>query len=145
MGFRFSLAAVLKLREAVENRELYRLERLQQEIAQTVQSLEQLNEQKHKHDELCHDALVHEVHGMELMHWDQVRESLDARRSTIEGALATLQSQRQQQLDKYQAARRDRQVLADMFKEQRKAYQLATDRKQQRIQDDIFISRRHRE
>ena len=145
MAFRFSLAAVLKVREAVENRELYRLERIQQEIAQTLQSLQELNQERQEYTELRPQALARAVYAMDLLHLDQARQSLDSRGNALERALATLQTQRLEQLDRYQAARRGRQVLSDMFEHQRKAYQVAMDRKQQRVQDDIFLSRRNRE
>jgi len=58
--------------------------------------------------------------------------------------LQTLLEDRNRQMKLYQAARRDHEALTDMLQKQRDSYEQEQTRKAQKLLDDIYIARRHR-
>jgi flagellar biosynthesis chaperone FliJ len=121
MAFQFSLAAVLRMRGIIEEREEAALQRILFDIARTVHDLQQINAQLEQSEaerqtqaiEPCLGVYLQAVYG-EIKH-------LQARRKEGEGHLKTLQAARDAQLLAYQAARRDRELLSNMREEQRVA------------------------
>jgi flagellar export protein FliJ len=144
MAFEFKLAAILRYRESVEQREYLALQRIQQEITQTEAQIRQCQEQyaaarKHRDTELARGvASIHlqAVYEEELGLEKQL-DKLQAQRKELEG-------KRQQCLKTYQLARQKREVLDHLRVRQLEAYRRAQAKRQQNTLDDIFLSRHRR-
>ncbi len=144
MAFRFPLAAVLRLRESIEQREERALQKIQLGMARVSHQIDQLTASIAKEQQAREQALKQPIPAVELqtMLWD-AQAAVEKKKALIE-ALHALEEQRIQQMKVYQAAHRDHETLLNMAAEQRSAYELEQARAQQKFLDDIFIGRRHR-
>ncbi len=141
MGFRFPLAAVLRLREIHEQRE----ERLLSQIlAQIVQAREaiaaidvQLAQAAARRETELRGSLaaadLHAAYGLVAM--------LKERRQFNEEQLAQFEQLRDKQIKVYRAAHQARELLSNMRKQQRESYLAEQNRQQQKVLDDTFIAR----
>lgn len=142
MAFDFRLEAVLRVREGIEEREERALEKLQIEIAKTIQYIEEVERrQQHEAAErergLAKPSMAANLH---LIH--QVQQELRETKKTLQRHLAKLRADREVQLKKYEAARRDREMLTDMRERQLEQYELESARQDQKVLDDVFLNRR---
>lgn len=142
MAFQFSLDAVLRLRTMVEERE----ERLLQQIAQELAKVSEQLETAHRRivesyaaigQESGNLAFGHELHAA----YGEVTQSKELAKD-LEARIAKLEPLRDKQRLVYQAARRDREVLTDMYRDQRRAYEHQRAREEQKALDDNYIARR---
>jgi flagellar export protein FliJ len=144
MAFEFKLAAVLRYRESVEQREYLALQRIQQEIAQTELQIHQTKEQcgaarKRRETELAR--------GIASIHLQAVYEeelALEKHLDKLQAQLKELEGKRQQCLNTYQLARQKREILDHLRVRQLEAYRRAQAKRQQNTLDDIFLSRHRR-
>jgi flagellar export protein FliJ len=144
MAFRFTLAAVLKYRENIEQREYLALQRIQQEIAQTEAQIHQFQEQysaarKYRDAELAR--------GMASIHLQAVYDqelALEKQLVKLQAQLQELEGKRHECLKIYQLARQKRQVLDHLRVRQLETYRRAQAKRQQNTLDDIFLSRHWR-
>lgn len=141
MSYRFTLAPVLRLREGIEERDLHLLEQTQHEIAHVVRLLESLREQELREINDRERELTTGMPGAYLRLVEEARRRLCNRQQSLEKSLTELQIRRQQQLDDYEAAKHNRQVLSDLRDHQRDIYDAIVVRRQQRITDDLFLVR----
>jgi len=144
MAFQFRLAAVLRYRESLEQREYLALQRIQMEIAQTEAQIQQCQERytaarMHRETELARGiASIHlQAVCEEEFALEKHLEKLQAQRKALEG-------KRQQCLKTYQLARQKREVLDHLRMRQLDAYRRAQAKRQQNTLDDIFLSRYRR-
>jgi flagellar biosynthesis chaperone FliJ len=144
MAFRFPLAAVLRFRESIEQREERALQKIQLEMARVSHQIDQLTASIAKEQQAREQALKQAIPAVELqtMLWDA--QAAVEKRNALVAALHALEQQRIQQMNVYQAAHRDHETLLNTAAEQRSAYELEQARAQQKFLDDIFIARRHR-
>ena len=144
MGFRFTLAAVLRLREIAEEREERLLSSILRKIAQTRQAIEDVDAALLQMA-LGHDAgLSSTMVAGELQSFYERREILRAARRSHEEQLVKLEELRRQQLAIYQQAHRGRRMLTDMRMDQRAAWHAERSRLEQKAADDLFLARRSR-
>lgn len=144
MVFHFALAAVLRLRESVEERERNRLEQLQHEIVQILQLLDKLDEQLAASAATREQAMRTALPAFHVQMIEDVRRSLKQQKKTLLQRLETAKAEREKQLHIYEAARRDREVLSEMRQRQWEAFQDADARRQQKTIDDLFGARHKR-
>jgi len=144
MAFHFALAAVLRLREGLEERAQLRLERTQQEISHCRQALEMVPELKRIVLDVRERQLVATTPAAELQFQEQIRQGLRERERALQCHLAELLQSREQQLTAYQAARRDRQALSELRDSQLLEFEARLARQQQRRADDQFLSNSRR-
>jgi flagellar export protein FliJ len=144
MAFRFALAAVLKFRETMEQQAYLALELIQQEIAQIQRRIRKCEERiavaaKRRETELRRGiASIHlQAAYDEMLALQQQREALQAK-------LRELQVKHQECLKAYEEARQKREVLADLRTRQIEAYRREQLKREQKMLDDIFLSRRKR-
>jgi flagellar export protein FliJ len=144
MAFRFPLAAVLRVRESIEQREERALQRIQLEMARVARQIEELNEAMARAHVAREQALRQTMPGGELqsMLW-QVQAAAEVKK-TLLVTLQGLEELRLQQMKVYQAAHRDHETMINMRNEQRDAYNVEQARGEQKYLDDIFMARRHR-
>jgi flagellar FliJ protein len=144
MAFRFPLAAVLRVRESIEQREERALQKLQLEVSRVARQIEELTTgiaQSHQALERALQTSIPASHVHSML--ADVQSAMEKRQALFE-SLQTLERQRDEQSKVYQAAHRGREMLTGMQKQQREAYEVRQARAQQKNLDDIFIARRHR-
>ncbi|MGH9499995.1 MAG: flagellar FliJ family protein [Terriglobales bacterium] len=141
MAFRFSLAAVLKYRKNLEQREYLALGRVHQEIAQVELELEQcrewLSDAAHRRDAAA-------ARGIASVHLQEAYEREHHMEKQLEGLQVKQQElkvKRQQCLKAYELARQKREVLEELRSRQLQVYVLDQSRREQRRVDDMFLSR----
>lgn len=142
MAFRFSLAAVLKYREALELREFAALEKAQQEIAR-LQAQIQEAEQDRKSKEQCRAQELQR--GMRSQHLQDAIDNelaVERYRDELAKKQAELDAKRQELLKSYQEARRNREVFEKLRDRKLDEYTHAQNKAEQATIDDLFLSRR---
>ncbi len=144
MPFQFRLATVLRVRESLEKREERVLQMMQLEIARVTHRVEELSAAiAHAHEAREHamERSIPAGHLHSLL-WEE-QSAVEQKKSLLQD-LQRLEQERDQQMKIYQDAHRNREMLTDMFNEQRDVYEQESMRAQQKQLDDIFIARRHR-
>ena len=144
MGFRFTLASVLRFREGIEKREELSLQRVQFEAARVRRRIDELTEELTKAGNEREEALQGCIQAFRLKNLqDEMNAALEARQTLLE-TLATLKKQSQEQMKIYQAARVNRRMLTDLQKKQLEAWEQNQQRIEQKRVDDAFTARMQR-
>ena len=144
MGFRFTLASVLRFREGIEESEELTLQKIQFEVARVRRRIDELTEALAKAAIEREEALQIWMQAFRLKNLeDEMKATVEAR-DTLLDTLAALKIQRDAQMKLYQAARVNRRMLTDLHKQQREAWEANQLRSEQKRQDDIFTSRLQR-
>jgi flagellar FliJ protein len=144
MGFRFTLASVLRFREGIEKREELSLQRVQFEAARVRRRIDELTEELAKAGGEREEALQSWMQAFRLKNLqDEMNAAVELRRTLLE-TLATLKKQSEEQMKIYQAARVNRRMLTDLQKQQREAWEQNQLRIEQKRQDDVFTARLQR-
>jgi flagellar FliJ protein len=144
MGFQFSLDTVLHVRGILEEQEERMLQSILQEIAQTREALAQIEARIAESDAARCTGFFKPVIGQKIHAAYGELQELKQNRSGLQEKMKKLEELRERQLAVYSKARQDREVLADMCEERRRAYELDMTHIEQKVSDDIFISRRGR-
>ncbi len=144
MGFRFSLAAVLRFRESMEKREELALQKILQEMARLRREIERRNATIAASQEARNEAMQNPIPASHIQSMLNDIEAATEQRNKLLESLLALDRQRALQTQKYQTANRDRQMLSDMQTKQRDAYEVMQDRATQKFLDDIFAARSQR-
>ena len=144
MSFKFPLATVLRIRESLEEREERALQKIQIEIVRVMQRLEELGVAMDRAHQAREQALQQRIPAGQLhtLLWET--QTIADQTKSLLHALMVLEQQRQAQMQIYQAAHRDREMLTEMFTRQQDAYERESARTEQKQLDDIFTARRHR-
>lgn len=144
MGFRFSLSTVLRFREILEKREELALEITQLEIAQAQRLISEVAARIARNYESLELAMQRPLQANFLQfRLTEMNEAVQERLNLLR-TLEVLQQKRKEQLESYRIAHRGRQMLTDIFTQQRNAYQQKQLRSQQKLLDDIFAARSQR-
>jgi len=144
MAFRFALAAVLKYRENLEQREYLALEKTQQEIVQTRIALDQCEERRSAATRRREADLRRGVTSVHLQAAYEEETALEEQGEKLRAQLRQLQVQRENCLKAYELARRNRELLDKLRIRQLDAYRRAQAKREQATLDDVFLSRRRR-
>src|SRR5271165_187048 len=144
MSFQFPLAAVLRYRESLEQREYLALEKIQQEIVRV-----QLRISKTENDcaVATQSRLAELTQGTRAAVVQSAYEYQRALEQQLEKLLALLQELKtkwRQQLACYEMARRNRETLEKLREKQLDAYRREQAKRGQAVIDDLFLSRRRR-
>ena len=141
MAFRFSLAAVLTYREALEKRELAALEKAQQEIAllaTQIQNAEQdlcLLERRREEDLRRGMPSIHLQDALEQEHAvEQFQKDLTKKRED-------LKIRRQEIFKSYEEQRQKRELLERLRERRLSEYEREQSKGEQAALDDLFLSR----
>jgi flagellar export protein FliJ len=142
MPFRFSLATLLRFRESMEDREYLLLRNAQQEVANIRNHIAQLQDECRavlaERDVALHSGLM----ASELQSYDFRRQQLEQAVEQLSAKLKQAEAKRDQQRKTYETAHQKRQVLSTIRDRQAQAYELEEAKRQQRMLDDVFLSRR---
>jgi|SRR5580698_2703870 flagellar export protein FliJ len=144
MAFRFTLATVLRFRESVEKREELALQRILLEMARVRREIERITAEIAAAHEARNRAMQNPLPASYIQGLLNDTETAAERRRNLVQALAALEKQHLLQTQKYQAAHRDRQMLSDMKAKKRDVYEQERARATQKVLDDIFAARSHR-
>lgn len=143
MPFRFSLATVLRVREIAEKREERALQKIQVEISQVLLRVEELTAViVHVHD-ARERAMQRSIPAGQLHSLLWEADAIIDKKNSLSHHLELLEQKRKEQMAIYQAAHRAREMLTDMLKRQREAYEQESARNQQRQLDDLFIAKHY--
>jgi flagellar protein FliJ len=145
MSFYFPLAAVLRYRESIEQREYFALEKTQQEIARVEARVRQVEEDCSK---ATRDRAAELAQGIRAAHVQSAYEyqtALEQQRDALLIFLLELKVKWRQQLASYDVARRNRETLEKLREKQLDAYSREQAKREQAMMDDIFLSRRGRD
>ena len=144
MGFRFTLASVLRFREGIEKREELSLQKVQFEVARVRRRIDDLTEELVKAGNEREEALQNWMQAFRLKNLqDEMNAAVEMRQTLLEN-LATLQKQSEEQMKIYQAARVNRRMLTDLQKQQRETWEQNQLRIEQKRMDDVFTARLQR-
>jgi flagellar export protein FliJ len=144
MPFRFRLQTVLQLRDSLEKHEASVLQRIQAEIAQTGRQIQQAEAAIMSARRSWEQALRIPTVAVELASMLGDEKSLTSAKDALEEKLAKLAAERDQQMSRYQQAHRDHEVVLNLRRERLAEYEQQQARAQQKMLDDIVMSRRLR-
>jgi len=144
MSFQFSLAAVLRIRVVLEEKEERMLQQILSQIAQTREAIVRTDAEIAESDasrrsEVFKTRVGHNIHAS--YGW---MNELKQNRNNLEEQLEKLEQLRVMQIAAYEKARRNREMLTGMHEEQRSAYDTSLARLEQKTIDDNFNARRGR-
>ncbi len=144
MAFQFSLAAVLRVRESIEEREECALQSIQLDVARARHQIEELSTAIGSAQFAREKALQETISGghLQALLWEE--HAAEQRLRSMLGQLQMLEQTRDKQMQVYQAAHREREMLTDIRKGQKDIYEREWLREEQKRLDDIFMARRHR-
>ncbi len=144
MGFRFTLAAVMRLREIREQIEERRLSEILVQIARTRESIATIEVEMDEAAAKREKDLANRMSGSELHAANGLAAMLKEHRQLRQEKLAHLERLRDQQIPVYKRAHQDRELLSGMREEQHEEYATEQKRQQQKVVDDLFITRMRR-
>lgn len=141
MAFRFRLDAVLRFREGVEHTEEGALYRIVREIADAEAELQRVKSNQNRLREQREQELTLKLPAVHLLEIAELELELKSAAEALHIRLQQLETQRVKQLAIYQSAHQDRQVLSELYDQQRKVHELEQRRKEQKTLDDSFLAR----
>jgi flagellar export protein FliJ len=141
MAFRFTLAAVLKLRESLEKQEYSKLLKVRKEIA----DLEGAIQARWEHELLAEEKRKTELgRGMPASHLQDFYEkahALQQQREILKVTLKETEKKREEQLKRYRGARQGREMLEKLREQQYSEYLQEKNKQEQALVDDLFLAR----
>jgi flagellar export protein FliJ len=144
MPFRFALAAVLKYRKNLEQREYQALGKVQQEIAQVELQIQQCEEWRSERVRQREGEAARGIASVHLQDAYERERSLERQRDELQLKQEELRVKRHQCLKAYELARQKHEILEELRNRQLNMYVLDQSRREQRRVDDMFLSRRKR-
>jgi flagellar export protein FliJ len=135
---------VLRYRESLEKREEVALQKVQLEILQVRLQMQQLDKEIAGAQQSREAKLRETISAFQLQAMlDEVNTAVEQKRK-LQEELEKLEQLRKERMKAYQAAHRSRQMLSDIRGRQQDAYELDAARRQQKVLDDLFATRRRR-
>ncbi len=141
MAFRFSLAAVLTYRDALEQRELAALEKVQQEIALLEIRIRQAEEDLCRLERCREDELKRGMPSIHLQDAIEQEHAVDRLQKDLTKTLADLSVKRQEIFKAYEEARQKRELLEKLRSRRLSEYTREQARAEQAAIDDLFLAR----
>jgi flagellar export protein FliJ len=124
MPFRFTLKAVLRLREIMEKSELHKLQAVAAQIVRAKAEIESLDADSNLGRRKMQDEAVKGITGADL-HFEALREqSYRERRSLLAKEIQKLELARTECQKRYMETRRKREILSNLQERQRAIYDL---------------------
>ncbi len=144
MGFRFSLAAVLRVRDSLARQEEARLQAAQQAWVAARAALETCQAEQLAFRQCNAADLRAGGTGAELEFAAACQRTLARREQALALRSAELEAARQERHAAYLRARRDLRAIETLRDQQRAAYEAAQARRAQQAQDELSVLRRSR-
>ena len=144
MSFVFSLASVLRVREVLEEQEERLLQKIQFEIAQTLEAIERIDGEIAGSNSLRRTDINKPVFGLDIQaSYNQIQFYKQHKRE-LQARAEKLYELRDKQFLVYQTAHRNREMLTDLREEKRSAYDANLEKSEQKTLDDNYIGRHGR-
>jgi flagellar FliJ protein len=144
MPFHFALAAVLRYRESIEQREYLALERIQQQIARVEQQIRHTEDQFSVAVQKRAEELARGIRAAEMQSAYGYEKALEQQRESLRAQWQALKLKWRQQLTSYEQARRNRETLGKLREKQLEVFNREQAKRGQAVIDDLFLSRRKR-
>jgi len=144
MAFRFNLAALLKYRESLEQRDYLALEKVQQEIVQTENLIRECEQQLSAAQTRREGDLKSGIISVHLQAIYQEESALEDLERKLQAHWQQLQVKRQHCMRAYEVAHRNRQVLENLRVKEFDAHRKEQAKREQKTLDDLFLARRRR-
>jgi flagellar export protein FliJ len=144
MAFHFSLAAVLRFRESIEQREYLALERIQQEIGRVELRINQIERDFSVAAQGRAKELAEGTRAAVMQSAYEYEKALEQEIERLRKEWQELKIRWKQQLAYYELARRNRETLDKLREKQLSAYTQELAKREQAVVDDLFLSRRRR-
>ena len=141
MAFRFSLASVLRVRESIEKREEVALLSIQLEVARVRRRIDELTNEMAKAWQDREEALRRTIPANRLQTMQAEMNAAAEARQVLVDSLKTLKRQRDAQMKVYRSAHMGRQMITDLYKQQKSAYEQEQLRIEQKAIDSVFAAR----
>jgi len=141
MGFRFTLAAVLSVKQSIEKREEIALQRTQLQVARIRRKIQETTDEIEIAKELRDKELQETTRANRLQTLQSEIDAAVEAKQTLITSLESLKEQRDLQMKAYRKAHSEREMFTDLLKQQKSAYEQEQLRVQQRRLDDIVTSR----
>jgi flagellar export protein FliJ len=141
MAFRFPLQAVLHLRESIEHQHELRLSAANQQVARVKRLIEQVDRCILESQQQSSRELESGTSAAEIRFTLEMESHLRARRRDLELELTRLTRFRDQQQQLFHQARRERETFSILREHQLREYQRNQSRREQRLLDELFLSR----
>ena len=142
MAFRFSLAAVLKYREALELREFVALEKVQQEIARLEAQIHEAEQDRCAKEQRRGQELKRGMRSRHLQEALDQELAIERYRDVLTKKQEELALKRQELLKAYEESRRKRELLEKLRDRKLGEYTHEQAKAEQATIDDVFLSRR---
>jgi flagellar export protein FliJ len=145
MAFHFTLAAVLRYRQSLEEREELRLHGLLVRRATLSRELEQSRDAGRHLQAALHRTLQQAaVAAAEIQFAMAQLHGLERQQALIESRLRTLASEIAQQTARYRQERQKREVLESLREVQLREFRVRQQRREQAMLDELHLLRRGR-
>ncbi len=144
MPFEFPLAAVLRYRESIEQREYFALEKIQQQLNQIELRIQQVEQDCVAAVQTRSAELAKGIPAVEVQNAYDYQRALEQQRIALQALWQELKIKWRQQLMSYEIARRNRETLDKLREKQRDAYQREQSKREQSAIDDVFLARHGR-
>ena len=143
MAFHFTLEAVLRFRQSLEDRELLSLQALLARHAALLHELEQIRQVALNLQEETNLALQQQPTPAVEIHFAIARlHALEQRQQLIREQLRQLESAIAEQRSLFEQQRRNREVLETLRDAQQRDYRLVQQRREQARLDELHLLRR---
>ena len=144
MSFQFSLAAVLRLRQSLEDRERLRLEGLHARQAALLHELQQNRDTCKRMQASVRRSLQKALTPAgELQFFNTVGESFAGQRRQLQAALQSLRREIATQEKQYAEQRQEREILETLRQARLAEYRIQQQRREQAALDELHLLRRH--
>ena len=141
MAFRFSLAAVLNLRKAIERQEYLNLERINQEIARIKNEIDAAGSRRSELEQSRNSQLIEGMPSVRLQSLYEQVFAIERYVDSLKALLPELAVKKDQRLKTYSLARQKREILDSLRDKQHSAYLKEAAKRQQTLTDDLFLAR----
>jgi flagellar export protein FliJ len=142
MAFRFRLQALLRLRQSVEHQQEILLQRANQEVLAVLRAMNEVDFRLAETRRNMMETLCSGVTAAEVQFFELCSGMLHLRRVELEQELKLRQAAREQQAERFQIARREREVIETLRQQQAQMYHQQENRQEQRRVDDLLLLRR---
>ena len=144
MSFQFPLAAVLRFRESIEQREYLALERVQQDIVRVEVRIRQAQDELSVAIQKRVGELALGTRAAAMQSAYQHEKAMEQEIEQLRSLWQELKMKWRQQLATYEQARRNRESLEKLREKQLNVYNQDQAKREQAIVDDLFLARRRR-
>jgi flagellar export protein FliJ len=144
MGFKFSLATVLRYREELEKREERTLEIRRETLARLEARLAEAKEHQRRLIAECESLLQRGAFGDDLHHATEQQEQWKRAEADLRKQISAALAEYEQQMKTFLAARQKREILDELKSTKKDLYNARQERREQQTVDEIFIARLNR-